>query len=82
MGNVCGTHHHSIFKFLEGLRKEQTDTEHAISRIEAGLEPTSRKAQYVAKDKQILAIVKKFDGDVFDGNIMPYLTSIAHHTSM
>lgn len=82
IAKACGTTHKDIFKFLIGLRKEQCDTEHTISRVGAGNVPAARKPQYIASEKKILKIVNKFNNDVFDGNYLPFLTSIAHQTSM
>lgn len=79
---MIGTAHPNIFNLIEGLQKQQGETDHALARIEAGYDPTARRPAYVAHEKRILKIVKDFHQDVFDGHYLPYLKSIAHNMTL
>lgn len=82
MARTMGTVQPNIFKFVTGLLEEQKETEHVLSRIEAGNEPAAKRPAYVAHDKRLIAIVKKFHSEVFDGSYMPYLKAIAHNSTI
>lgn len=82
VNRMVGSSHPTIFKLIEGLQKEQQNTEHAMSRIEAGQEPQARRPEYIKNEKRILKIAQKFHDDVFDGSYLPYLKSLAHNVSL
>lgn len=77
-----GTVHPSIFKLVEGLLIEQKETEHILSRIEAGHDPAPQRPKYDANDKRLIKIVQKFNEAIFDDSYIPYLKSIAHNASI
>lgn len=76
--------HPNIFKFVDGLLREQAETDLVISQIEAGRDPPSKRPKYAAHEKRLFKIVKKFNDDLpyFDGKYLPYLKSIAHNTRL
>lgn len=82
VNKMVGVAHPNIFKFIENIQKEQSEQEHALSRIEAGHSPHPRRPEYIARDKRLLQIVKKFHDDVFEGTFIPFLKSIAHNTTL
>lgn len=77
-----GTVQPNIFKFVTGLLNEQEETEHILSRIEAGHEPAARRPAYVANDQRLINIVQKFNREVFDDSYIPFLKSVAHNLSI
>lgn len=79
---MIGMAHPNVFLLVDGLKKEQGETEHQMSLIEAGHDPKARRPEYVASEKRLLKIVKKFHDDVFDGSYLPYLKSLAHNLSL
>lgn len=74
-----GTVRPTVFKLVEGLLREQNETEHMLSRIEAGQDPAPQRPKYVERDRMMIAIVKKFSEKVVeDETFIPYLKMIAH----
>lgn len=78
IATMWGTHP-NIFKFIDALKEEQEIQELQMARIEAGTEAAARRPIYVRSDKKLIALVKKFDGEIHDGSYLPYLKSIAHN---
>lgn len=82
MARAMGTVQPNIFKFVRGLLEEQQETEHILSRIEAGREPAPKRPAFVANDKRLIKLVQKFNDEIFDDTYLPYLKSIAHNSSI
>lgn len=72
----------NIFKFINGLKAEQSEQEKNFARMEAGREPEHRRPKYIKSDERLLKIVKQFGSSIHDGSFLPYLKSIAHNTTI
>lgn len=71
--------HVNIYKFITNLKEEQELQELQMARIEGGADAGARNPVYVAHEKKLIELVKKFNADIHDGSYMPYLKSIAHN---
>jgi hypothetical protein len=70
-----GAHHPSIWKFIDGLKKEQSLNELKIEQYVAGQAPPVRRRTYRDSADRIKAIVERYGNEP----LLDYLRGIANN---
>ena len=75
MEKVLGAYHPTIWKFIDGLKKEQSLNELRVEQYIAGQQPPASKRIYKESAMRIKAIVNDYTGRP----LLDYLRGVAHN---
>ena len=75
---LLGAYHPTIWKFIDGLKKEQSFNELKLEQFVAGHQPPKGKKKYQEAANRIKSIVEEY------GNrpVLQYLRGIAHNINL
>lgn len=74
---LIGAYHPSIWKFIEGLKKEQSLNELKIEQFVAGIQQQPGKKKY----KEVAARIKVIVADYGNRSLLDFLRGIAHNVN-
>ena len=78
MQSNVGSHHPSIWHFLDVLRREQSLNEVIITQIRAGQPAPPQRGKYKAVSESLVTVV----GDYANSSVHDFLRGIAHNIQM
>ena len=78
MQSNVGSHHPSIWHFLDVLRREQSLNEVIITQIRAGQPAPPQRGKYKAVSERLVTVV----GDYANRSVHDFLRGIAHNIQM